>query len=115
MAFDEKLADRVRDALATVRRVEEKKMFRGLCFMVNNKMCVSVSGEELMCRIDPKIYEEVLERDGCRPMIRNGKNIEGYVYLGQEAIKSKKAFDYWINQCLAFNNEAKASKKTKKN
>jgi len=52
MAYNEKLADRVREALAHLPEVEEKKMFRGVTFMVNGKMCVSVSGDEMMCRFD---------------------------------------------------------------
>ena len=57
MAYDEKLADRVREALADIPNVEEKKMFRGVTFMVNDKMCVSVSGNELMLRLDPDLTE----------------------------------------------------------
>jgi TfoX/Sxy family transcriptional regulator of competence genes len=54
MAYDEKLADRVREALMDVPKVEEKKMFRGITFMVDDKMCISVSGDELMLRLDPE-------------------------------------------------------------
>ena len=69
MAYSEKLADRVREAMAEVSRVKEKKMFRGICFLVKDKMCVCVGGNELMCRIGPDGFEEALERKGCRGMI----------------------------------------------
>src|SRR5438132_11979817 len=111
MAYNEKLADRIREALAHINDIEEKRMFRGMCFMVNGKMCVCVNDEEIMCRIDPDIYETVLEKNGVRAMIHNGKTMKGFVFVDAEAIKTKKEFDYWIQLSLAFNNKAKASKK----
>ena len=111
MPYNEKLADRIREALVGQRKVEEKKMFRGLTFMVNGKMCIAVSGEEMMCRFDPKLQDEVAEKNGFRSMIMKGKEYKGFGYLSQEGIKSKKDFDYWINLCLSFNKVAKASKK----
>ena len=59
MAYNEKLADRVREIIAlTHKNVEEKKMFGGLCFMVNDKMCVGVETERLMVRLDPARYDD---------------------------------------------------------
>ena len=54
MAYSEKMAGRVREALSHLSKVEEKKMFRGMTFMVDGKMCVNLSGENLMLRIDPQ-------------------------------------------------------------
>lgn len=93
--------------------VEEKHMFGGTCYMLNNKMCVGVVKDEMMCRIGPGAYEEALERKGCREMIFTGKPMRGYVYVGEEGMKTKKDFDYWIDLCIAFNKEAKAAKKKK--
>ena len=64
MAYDEKLADRVREALADIPNLEEKKMFRGVTFMVDDKMCVSVSGNELMLRLDTDLTEQLVEEPG---------------------------------------------------
>jgi TfoX/Sxy family transcriptional regulator of competence genes len=114
MPFDEKLADRIREAIADKGDIEEKKMFRGMCFMLNGKMCICVSNEEMMCRIDPDLYETVMEKTGVRPMVHNGKTMKGFVYVSQDLIKSKKEFDYWVNLSLAYNKTAKASKKRKK-
>ena len=113
MAYNEQLADRIREALVDVPRVKEKKMFSGLAFLVNGKMCINVSHDELMCRIDPELYEEVMEKDGCRSMIMRGKRLKGYVKVSEEGFKSKRNFDYWISICLEFNKKAKASKKRK--
>lgn len=114
MAYNEKLADRLREALSHLPKVEEKKMFRGVTFMVNNKMCVCVSGEELMCRFDPALHDTVSEKNGFRTMLMKGREYKGFGYVTPDAIKSKKDFDFWINLCLEFNSKAKASKKIKK-
>lgn len=114
MAFNEKLNDRIREALADLNHVEEKHMFGGSCFMVNGKMCVGIVKDEMMCRIDPELYEQALTRKGCREMIFTGKPMKGYVFVDDSGFKSKKDFDYWIGLCLDFNKKAKAAKKKKK-
>lgn len=113
MAYNEKLNNRLREALAHLPAVEEKYMFGGVCYMVNGKMCVGIAGDELMCRIGPAAYEDALQKSGCREMVFTGKPMKGYVFVSPENIKAKKDFDYWIGLCLAFNKEAKASKKKK--
>ena len=111
MAYNEKLADRIREALIDQTDVEEKKMFRGLCFMVNGKMCLCASGDEMLTRIGFDKFEEALETNGCRGMIRNGKPLEDFVFVGPEAMKTQQQFDHWVNAALAFNLLAKATKK----
>ncbi|HMH32896.1 MAG TPA: TfoX/Sxy family protein [Puia sp.] len=114
MPYNEKLAARIRTALTHLPHVEEKKMFRGVTFMVNDKMCISVSGDEMMCRFEPALQQEVVDKAGCRPMIMKGREYKGYVYVSETGYKSKKDFDYWVYLCLSFNNKAKSSKKKKK-
>lgn len=114
MAFSEDLTNRIREALVEVPNVYEKYMFGGVCFMVNDKMCVGVVKDEMMCRINPEMDEIVLEMNGCRAMDFTGKRMKGYVYVGDEGMKTKKDFEYWINLCLEFNVLAKASKKKTK-
>lgn len=114
MAYNEKLANRIREALQDLPDVEEKKMFSGLAFLVNGKMCVNVSHDEMMCRIDPEKHEEALSKRGSRTMEMNGRSYIGYVKIAEEGLKTKKEFDYWINLALEFNSKAKSSKKKKK-
>ncbi|MGC4021410.1 MAG: TfoX/Sxy family protein [Cyclobacteriaceae bacterium] len=111
MAINEKLTDRVREILAEVSKVKEKKMFRGITFMVNSKMCISVGDEEIMCRINPDIFEELLEKNGVRPMIHSGRTMRGFVFVHESAIAAKRELSYWVNLCLDFNKIAKASKR----
>ncbi len=113
MAYNEKLSNRIRESLADMSNIEEKLMFGGVCFMLNGKMCVGVTKDEMMCRIDPEVYQEVLEKKGCREMVFTGRAMKGYVFVSDEGMKTKKDFDYWINLCLEFNSKAKASRKKK--
>jgi TfoX/Sxy family transcriptional regulator of competence genes len=112
MAFNEKLADRVRESIAeTQKNIEEKKMFGGLCFMVNEKMCIGVEKERLMIRLDPAKYETLLEKEGCHPMDFTGKVMKGFVFVDQDAVTTKKKLGYWVNLALEYNKIAKSSKK----
>lgn len=86
-------------------------MFGGLCFMVNDKMALGIEKERLMVRIDPAVYEEVLEKEGCRPMDFTGRVMKGYVFVDAAAVTTKKKLEYWINLALAYNKIAKPSKK----
>ena len=114
MAYNEKLANRVRQMiLLTNKNVVEKKMFCGLCFMINEKMCVGVEQERLMVLLDPSIYDEVLEKEGAKPMDFTGRIMKGYVFVDIHALNTKKKLEYWMNLALAYNKIAKASKKKK--
>jgi TfoX/Sxy family transcriptional regulator of competence genes len=116
MAYNEKLADRIRETLVDlgVKKSEEKIMFGGVCFMVNDKMCIGTVKDEMMCRIDPDVYEESLEKKGVRQMDFTGKPMKGYVFVSEEGMKTKKQMEGWVKLCLEFNKKAKASKKRKK-
>ena len=115
MAYNEKIADRVREIISATHNItEEKKMFGGLCFMVNDKMCVGVESERMMVRLDPSAYDEVMEKEGCQPMDFTGRIMKGYVFVDADVLKTKKQLDYWIQLALDYNKVAKASKKKKK-
>jgi hypothetical protein len=113
MAYNTKLADRIRKYLARFPelKIEEKKMFGGLSFMINKKMCINVSGENLMCRFDPALTKELSGKKGFLPMKMKGKEYLGYCYVEPAGFKNNKDFDFWINLCLQFNDKAKSSKK----
>ena len=115
MAYNEKLADRTRAIISeTNKKIEEKKMFGGLCFMVNDKMCVGVEKERLMLRIDPEKYEEVIEKEGCTPMDFTGKVMKGFVFVREDVLTTQKKLGYWVQLALEYNKIAKPSKKKRK-
>ena len=114
MAYNEKLADRIRERLADLPVIEEKEMMGGLTFMVNKKMCVGIIKDEMMCRIDPKFHEKAVEMTGCRTMDFTRRTTPGYVLIEEVGMKDQKDFEFWINHALEFNPKVKSSKKKKK-
>jgi TfoX/Sxy family transcriptional regulator of competence genes len=115
MPFNEPLANHIREIISlTHTSVEEKKMFGGLCFMVNGKMCVGVESERLMLRLNPEMYEELIEKKGVSPMDFTGKVMKGYVFVDIGVLDTKQKLNYWIQLALEFNKIAKASKKKSK-
>ena len=113
MAYNETLANRIRESLQHLTNIEEKEMMGGLTFMVNGKMCVGIIKDEMMCRIDPEFHEKAIEMRGCRTMDFTKRPMKGYVMVDDTGIKTKSEFDFWINCCLEFNRKAKSSKKKK--
>ena len=111
MAYDEKLAERIRKALTHLTNVEEKRMFGGLAFVVDGKMCINVSGDELMCRFDPKQQSVIETKPGFRPMIMKRKKFKGYCYVDPGYLASKKELMFWVNLALDYNPSAKKSRK----
>ena len=114
MAYDEGLADRVRSMIGrTHTNIEEKRMFGGLCFMVNDKMCVGVEKERLMVRLDPALTDEVMQRPGVKPMDFTGRVMKGFVFVDASTLAEDKALEYWLNLALEYNKIAKPSRKRK--
>lgn len=111
MAYNENLAEKIRAALVHLPYVEEKKMFGGLAFMVDSKMCLTVGADRIMCRIDPQLHDEAVRRNGCRTVIMKGREYRGYVYVNEDSLQAKDDFNYWVTLALDFNKNAKASDK----
>ncbi|HVJ84610.1 MAG TPA: TfoX/Sxy family protein, partial [Caulifigura sp.] len=103
MASDEQLVDRVRDALTKQKaRFTEKRMFGGVCFMVNGKMCVCVSKTRLMARIDPDLYDDALTRPGCSPMKFTGRPMRGFLFVSAEVLATARQLNNWIGIALDY-------------
>lgn len=111
MPYNEQLANRVREALMDEPVIEEKKMFQGVCFLVDNKMCVCVSKDSLLCRVGQQQAHIELEKGHCTQMINAGRVMKDFVYVAEMEVENTKGLNYWIALCLAFNPLAKASKK----
>src|ERR1044072_3136106 len=114
MAINEKLTNKIRSALANVANVQEKKMFSGIAFMVNDKLCITVKNNRIMCRVDPALHHELIQKPGCTTVVMNGRNYNGYVYVNEDNLTTKKQLDYWIKLALDFNPQAKASARKNK-
>jgi TfoX/Sxy family transcriptional regulator of competence genes len=113
MAYDKILANRIREQILELENIEEKEMFGGLCFMFRGKMFVGVFKDEMMCRIDPGLYEEVFEKQGCHEMQFTGKPMKGWILVDESGLKAVSDFNYWIGLAVDYNQYSKASKKKK--
>ena len=114
MAYDENLAQRVREQLSPQRALEEKAMMGGLTFMVNGKMCVGIFHDDLMCRIDKRDHAAAVERPGCRTMKFSNRAMPGFVLVDQTALRTARELRTWIDLALSYNKIAKASAKPKR-
>lgn len=115
MAYDEFLADRIRRQLKDKGVFsEEKKMMGGLCFMVNDKMCLGVVNQMLMARVGPDNYLSALKRNGCREMDFTGRPMKGFVFVDPEGVDSDADLEYFVKLSLQYNPLAKSSKKKKR-
>ena len=103
MAYDENLAERVRQTLTNKNGVVEKKMFGGLAFMLHGNMSVWVQQDRLMVRVGPDRYQETLERPHARPMdFTTGRPMKGFVYVPQEGIPTESALLEWVQLGVDF-------------
>ncbi|MBI1185295.1 RNA methyltransferase [bacterium] len=112
MATDLLLLDRLRTEMQQ-RNIDyiEKKMFGGHCFMVDGKMCFGTFQDGLMARVGPQAMEELMSREGASQMINGSRPMKGYMKVESGGYDLDSDLSFWIDKCLAFNPEAKASKK----
>lgn len=102
MAYDEGLAQRIREHLQGTRNIEEKKMFGGLCFMVSRHMCCGIIKDKLMARVGPDNYEKLLKIAHAKKMDFTGKPMKGMIYVEPEGLQSEKELEFWVNKSLDF-------------
>ena len=96
MAYDEHLAQRIRDVTDAEVGVDEKKMFGGLAILLDGNMAVGVSGEELMVRVGADAFEEALTNDGVRPFEMSGNRMNGWILVGGVGIAEDADLERWI-------------------
>jgi TfoX N-terminal domain len=102
MAYDETLAERIREALAGERGVHEIKMMGGLCFMVGGHMALGIVGEDLMVRVGPERYERALGRAHAREMTFTGRTSKGFVFVAPDGIRTKRTLASWVAPAVTF-------------
>ena len=102
MAYDEGLAQRIRELLEGRPDVEEKKMFGGLCFMVSHHMSCGIVKDTLMARVGPNNYEKCLDMEHASEMDFTGKAMKGMIYVSPEGLDSDTELASWIHTCVDF-------------
>jgi len=96
MAYDEALADRIRDVLVARADLSERKMFGGIAFMLAGNMAVGVIGEDLVVRLDPADAEKALSEAHVRPMDFTGKPMKNMVYVDPVGTESDGSLAAWV-------------------
>jgi TfoX/Sxy family transcriptional regulator of competence genes len=99
MAYDEDLADRIRELLGAKKGIEEKRMFGGLAFLINGNMSVAVSGRGgLMVRVPPEETDKLLARDHVEPMVMAGRETRGWLRVSAEGVRTKRQLEPWVRR-----------------
>jgi TfoX/Sxy family transcriptional regulator of competence genes len=102
MAYDTKLVDRVRRAVAGKRRITEKKMFGGVAFLLDGRMFCGVASDDLMVRVGPEGHEEAMRKPHVRPMDFTGKPMKGYVFVGPDGCRTQRQIVVWVDRSTSF-------------
>jgi TfoX/Sxy family transcriptional regulator of competence genes len=103
VAYDEDLADRIRELMADEPGYGEKRMFGGLAFLVDGKMAVAASGRGgLMVRVDPEQAGALLERDHVRPFEMKGRATPGWLRVDAEGVRTARRLRPWVERGVAY-------------
>jgi TfoX N-terminal domain len=103
MAYDEDLANRIRELLGAERGVEEKRMFGGLAFLVNGNMSVAARGHGgLLVRVPPEGIDKLLQRAHVHPMVMGGREVRGWLGVDDVAVKTKRQLASWVSRGVGY-------------
>ena len=103
MAYDENLANRIRELVSSERGVSEQRMFGGLAFLINGNMSVSASGQGgLLLRIDPGETDALLQRPHASPFEMRGRVMQGWLRVDAEGVRTKRQLERWVARGVAY-------------
>jgi hypothetical protein len=103
MAYDEDLANRIRELLGSERGVEEKRMFGGLAFLINGNMSVAASGQGgLLVRVPPDDTDKLLERAHVSAMVMAGREARGWLRVDTEGVKTRRQLQSWVTRGVGY-------------
>ncbi len=114
MAYDDKLAQRVRALLAGKKGISEKKMFGSVAFLLDGKMCCGVLNDDLVARMSLEDYAAALLNRHVRPMDFTGRPMKGFVYVALPALRTMSALQMWLDQSVRFAESLPAKKPSRK-
>lgn len=103
MAYDEDLADRIRELVSGERRLTEQKMFGGLAFLIGGNMAIAASGEGgLLVRVDPDRSDRLVASTGARPMEMRGRAMRGWLRVDAADVRTKRQLAKWVDIGVAY-------------
>ena len=114
MAYDERLAERIRANLKGRKGLEEKKMFGGLTFMLKGRMCCGITKENLMVRVLPESYDALLQKPHAAVMDFTGRALRGFLYVRPAGYESEKGLKFWLDQAVEFADTPPAKKEKRR-
>jgi TfoX/Sxy family transcriptional regulator of competence genes len=103
MAYDEDLANRIRELIAGEPDLSEKKMFGGLAFLIGGNMAVAASGQGgLMVRCDPDETDRLVTKPHARRFEMRGRAMEGWLRVDDDGLKTKRQLEPWVKKGVAY-------------
>lgn len=103
MAYDEDLADRIRELVGTEHGLTEQRMFGGLAFLVNGNMSVAASGQGgLMVRVDPDDGDRLVDGEAVAPMVMRGREMRGWLRVGAQALRDPGQLEQWVDRGVGY-------------
>ena len=103
MAYNEDLANRIRELIASEEGLTEKKMFGGLAFLINGNLSVSASGQGgLMLRVEPAESDALLRKPHTRPFVMRGRAMQGWLRVDDEGVRTRRQLAPWITRGVAY-------------
>jgi hypothetical protein len=103
MAYDEELANRIRELVMMEDGVSEQRMFGGLAFLINGNMSVSASGQRgLMLRVAPADTDSLLRKPHARPFEMRGRSMDGWLRVDAEGVRTKRQLAQWVARGVAY-------------
>jgi hypothetical protein len=103
MAYDEELADRIRELIGAEPDLAEKKMFGGLAFLIGGNMAIGASGEGgILVRVDPEETDSLVETTSARPMEMRGREMKGWLRVDAEQVATRNALGKWVARGTAY-------------
>jgi TfoX/Sxy family transcriptional regulator of competence genes len=102
VAYDEGLAQRIREMLAERRGISEMRMFGGIAFLTSGNMAVGVVKDDLMVRVGPELHDGLVGMPHVRPMDFTGRPMNGFLYVAPEGVDSDADLRRWIDQGVAY-------------
>jgi TfoX/Sxy family transcriptional regulator of competence genes len=112
MAYDEHLADRIRELVAGERGLTEQKMFGGLAFLIGGNMAVAASGQGgILVRVDPGRSDKLVATTAAEPMVMRGRSMDGWLRVDAAHVSQKRALAAWVNRGVTAARSLPAKKK----
>ena len=103
MAYDEDLANRIRELMADEPNITEKKMFGGLAFLIGGNMSVAASGQGgLLLRVDPESTDALLAKPHARPFEMRGREMQGWLRVDPEGLRTMRQLGPWVKRGIAY-------------